>query len=47
MALAIARGHGGDITVSSKVDRGSVFTLTLPAVARPSIADVGVRARVS
>lgn len=47
MALAIARGHGGDITVSSEVDRGSVFTLTLPAVAQPGIADVAVRARVS
>jgi heavy metal sensor kinase len=30
LARAIARAHGGDITVMSAVDRGSSFTITLP-----------------
>jgi signal transduction histidine kinase len=30
LARAIARAHGGDITVTSTVNRGSIFTVTLP-----------------
>ena len=29
-ARAIARTHGGDITVTSELDQGSMFTITLP-----------------
>jgi len=32
IALAIAKVHGGDIQVQSQVERGSVFTITLPCV---------------
>ena len=31
LARAIARAHGGDITVESRLNEGSVFTATLPA----------------
>ncbi len=31
LARAIARAHGGDITVESRLDEGSVFTVTLPS----------------
>ena len=31
LVLAVARAHGGNVTVSSTVGRGSVFELTLPA----------------
>jgi len=30
LALAIARAHGGDITVSSRPGEGSRFIITLP-----------------
>lgn len=46
LGLAIARQvirmHGGDITVSSEIDKGSTFTLTLPATR--STATAAVRA---
>ncbi|MGZ3560042.1 MAG: sensor histidine kinase, partial [Thermodesulfobacteriota bacterium] len=30
LARAIARAHGGDITVDSLPNQGSIFTVTLP-----------------
>ncbi|MDP1993431.1 MAG: hypothetical protein Q8K00_20635 [Syntrophales bacterium] len=30
LARAIARAHGGEITVESRLHKGSVFTATLP-----------------
>jgi heavy metal sensor kinase len=33
LARAIARVHGGDITVQSAIDQGSAFTITLPKAA--------------
>ena len=31
LARAIARAHGGDITVKSRLHEGSLFTATLPS----------------
>jgi signal transduction histidine kinase len=31
LAKAIARAHGGEITVVSRLHEGSVFTVTLPS----------------
>lgn len=36
LAREVARLHGGDITVHSQVDKGSTFTLHLPAAPPPS-----------
>lgn len=36
LAREVARLHGGDITVHSQVDKGSTFTLQLPAAPPPS-----------
>lgn len=33
LARQLARGHGGDVTVTSEVDKGSCFVLTLPKTA--------------
>jgi len=38
LVQAIARAHGGQVTVESEVDQGSVFTLSLP-LAAPSDSD--------
>jgi two-component system sensor histidine kinase SenX3 len=36
LAREVVRMHGGDVTVESQLDRGSVFTLRLPATAPPA-----------
>jgi signal transduction histidine kinase len=38
LAREIARMHGGDITVTSRIDQGSTFTLRVPIVAAPAEA---------
>ena len=30
LAREVARLHGGDVSVESRIDKGSTFTLTLP-----------------
>jgi signal transduction histidine kinase len=36
LAREVARFHGGDVTVQSEVDKGSMFTLVLPVTAAPA-----------
>lgn len=36
LAREVARMHGGDVTVRSQIDKGSTFTLQLPASAPPT-----------
>ena len=36
LAMEVAKLHGGGITLSSKLDQGSTFTLTIPVAAEPS-----------
>jgi signal transduction histidine kinase len=38
LSRQVARMHGGDITVTSRLNKGSTFTFTLPAVAPMSLA---------
>jgi two-component system sensor histidine kinase VicK len=32
LAREVVRLHGGDVTVESELNKGSTFTLTLPAI---------------
>ncbi len=41
LSRQIARAHGGDVTVTSQIDKGSTFTLTMPVGESPS---AGLRA---
>lgn len=43
LARQIARQHGGDITISSEIDKGSTFTLTVPMGHSTSAANAVVR----
>ena len=38
LARQVVRLHGGDITVSSVIDRGSTFTISLPVAASVALA---------
>ena len=38
LARQVVRLHGGDITVSSVIDKGSTFTINLPAAVAVSLA---------
>jgi signal transduction histidine kinase len=38
LVRAVARAHGGDVTVRAAPGKGSEFELTLPAPARPALA---------
>jgi PAS domain S-box-containing protein len=44
LARQVARMHGGDVTVRSQIDKGSTFTMVLPAAAPASGAGVAMRA---
>jgi len=39
LAKAIARAHGGDITVTSQPGQGSIFTVTFPLIVSPDIKE--------